>query len=56
MDIILRDCGRSGWLAIIEMDDKEMYRGERQNTIHEALFKAQVWLSDWRHNNEMCTM
>ena len=25
-DIILRDCGRVGWLGIIEQDGKEVYR------------------------------
>lgn len=45
-DIILRDCGRVGWLPIIERDGKEIYRGEHQDSAHRAMMMAEEWLDE----------
>lgn len=45
-DIILRDCGRVGWLPIIERDSKEIFRGEHQAYAHEALESAERFIDE----------
>ena len=39
-DIILRHVDGYGWLPIIELDGKEIYRGEFQTSPQYALWKA----------------
>jgi hypothetical protein len=47
MDIILRDCGRVGWLGIIEQDGKELYRtGSHWPNPTAAYERVCRWLDD----------
>lgn len=44
-DIILRDCGNAGWLAIIIREGTEVYRtGRHYPTAEEALERAEFML------------
>lgn len=46
MDIILRHVKGYGWLPIIMLHDKEVYRGEFRLTPQEALESADEWAMD----------
>lgn len=46
MKIILLLVPSYGWLATIEQDGKEVYRGEYQRDSYAALSKAWEWIHD----------
>ena len=39
-EIIIRDCGSVGWLPIIKIEGKEVYRGEHEKNRLDALERA----------------
>lgn len=47
-DIILRDCGKVGWLGILKDPlGREIYRtGNHQPTAGEALAKVKAWIGE----------
>lgn len=47
MDIILRDCGRTGWIGIVTVKDKEQYRtGKHYPYKDECLCAVNEWLNE----------
>lgn len=45
MDMIVRIVEGYGFLPIVEVDGKEVYRGEFQKTSAQALNKCAAWLA-----------
>lgn len=41
-DMIIRYCGRYGFLPIVEQNGKELYRGEHQLSAEDALERCKV--------------